>query len=237
VAQPSELAPKAALPIPATASRPMRVSNLGVFAGDAHLPMGPSDEYRDFFRQIYLAGEAPWDTGRPSPELIRTVGAGLLPGKTALEFGCGTGTNAVELARRGYRVTAVDLADVAVDRGREKARQAGVMIDFRVGDLTRMDLNGPFDVLFDSGVYHGLRGRDLDGFLKTLRRTSRPGTRWLCLAGNAREPHPQGPPVVREEDFRRELGPLFEFLEVREFRFDIRREFQPLAWSILMERR
>jgi len=199
--------------------------------------MDPSSEYRDCIRQRYIAGEAPWDSGRPSTELVRALGAGLLPGKTALEFGCGTGTNAIELAQRGYRVTAVDLADVAVERGREKARQARVTVDFRVGDLTRMDFDTPFDVLFDSGVYHGIRSRDLDGFLRTVKRASRRGTRWLSLAGNAREPHPQGPPVVREEDFRLELGTLFDFLEVREFRFDLRPDFQPLAWSILMERR
>jgi methyl halide transferase len=112
-----------------------------------------------------------------------------------------------------------------------------VTVDFRAGDLTQTDLDNPYDVLFDSGVYHGIRTRDLAGFLKTVKRASRPGTRWLSLAGNAREPYPEGPPVVHEEEFRSELGPLFNILDVREFRFDLRPDFQPLAWSILMERR
>jgi methyl halide transferase len=199
--------------------------------------MDSSNDYREYIRQRYLAGDVPWDSGRPSTELVRALDAGLLPGETALEFGCGTGTNGIELARRGYRVTAVDIADVAIDRAREKAHQAKVTVDFRAVDLTQMDFDNPYDVLFDSGVYHGIRTRDLAGFLKTVRRASRPGTRWLSLAGNAREPHPEGPPVVREEDFRSELGPLFNILEVREFRFDLRPDFQPLAWSILMERK
>jgi methyl halide transferase len=215
----------------------MCVSSIGNFAYLGVPLMDPSNEYRDSIRQRYLTGDAPWDSGRPSTELVRALDADLLPGKTALEFGCGTGTNAIELARRGYRVTAVDIADVAIDRARVKARQAQATVDFRIGDLTRMDVDNPYDVLFDSGVYHGIRTRDLAGFLKTVRRASRPGTRWLSLAGNAREPRPDGPPVVREEDFRSELGPLFNILEVREFRFDLRPDFQPLAWSILMERR
>jgi hypothetical protein len=134
-------------------------------------------------------------------------------------------------------VTAIDLVDVPIDRAREKARQAGAIVDFRVGDLTRLDLGGPYDVLFDSGVYHGIRTRNLAGFLETVKRTSRGGTRWLSLAGNSRELQPEGPPTVREEDFRSELGSLFKFIDVREFRFDLRPDFQPLAWSILMERR
>ena len=60
------------------------------------------------FEKSYQTGDTPWDSGVPSAELIRVLDAGLLPGKTVLEIGCGTGTNAIGFARRGYRVTAVD---------------------------------------------------------------------------------------------------------------------------------
>lgn len=195
------------------------------------------EEFQEAMRHIYAAGETPWDSGVPSSELIRTVEAGELPGTTLLELGCGTGTNAIELSRRGYRVKAIDLVDLPIEKAREKARTAGVDVEFLSGDLTKMELGGPFDCLFDLGLYHGIRNRDLVGFLATLRRVSRPGTRWLSLAGNAREILPDGPPVVREEEFRAELEPLFRILRVREFRFDLRPDFQPLAWSILAERR
>ena len=195
------------------------------------------EEASKLFRQRYAEGDTPWDSGVPSTELVRVIQAGLLPGRTALEFGCGTGTNAVELARSGYQVTAVDLVDLAVKKARAKAKKAKVKIDFRVGDLIKDDLGGPFDVVFDLGVYHGIRNRDLAGFLAALDRTTRTGSRWLCLAGNARETLERGPPVVREEEFRSELGSRFRFVEVREFRFELGNEFRPLAWSILMERK
>jgi len=196
-------------------------------------PMGGGE-----FEKSYRTGETPWDSGIPSAELVRVLDEGLLPGKTVLEIGCGTGTNAIALARRGYRVTAVDFVDMAVRRAREKAQQAGVEIDFRVGDATRIDLGGPYDVVFDRGVYHGIRTRNLPAFLRMLKRVTRKGSRWLCLAGNAKEPMEEGPPVVSEQEFRSELEPLFHILEVREFRFTLdRKDFRPLAWSILMERR
>jgi SAM-dependent methyltransferase len=187
-------------------------------------------------RQHYILGSAPWDTGRPNQELLRVVEAGLLPGKTLLEFGCGTGTNAIELARRGYQVTAVDAVDVAIDRARGKAKKAGVTVDFHTGDLTELELGGPFDVLFDLGLYHMIRTRNLPGFLRALKRTSRRGTRWLSVAGNARERTPNGPPRVEEEEIRRELGPLFKILDLHEFRLDLGPDFQPLFWSTLLER-
>lgn len=197
----------------------------------------PPDEYRDAMAQRYATRDTPWDSGRPSTELVHAIEAGELPGTAVLEFGCGTGTNAIELARRGYRVTAVDMVEMAIEKAREKARDAHVSIDFRRGDLTQMDLGGPYDVLFDLGVYHGIRVRNFPAFRSTLQRVSRPGTRWLSLAGNAREPLPDGPPVVTEAEFRSELEPLFRIVRVREFRFDLRPDFQPLAWSILSERR
>ena len=205
--------------------------------GTKGIPGLHPDEYAAQVRQRYATGETPWDTGVPSPELIRVIEQGDFEGKTVLEFGCGSGTNSIELACRGYSVTAVDLVDLPIQRAREKARRAGVEIDFRIGDFTRIELGGPYDCLFDSSVYDGIRSRNLSGFLRALQNVSRPGTRWLSLAGSAREPNSAGPPVVREEEFRSELGDLFSFLEVREFRFDLGPNFQPLAWSLLMERK
>lgn len=185
----------------------------------------------------YRTGDTPWDTGTPSPILLEALAAGELPGPRLLEFGCGTGTNAVELARRGYQVTAVDLVEQAIEQARRKATEAGVRIKFLYGDLTKLDLGGPFDSVFDMGVYHGIRQRNLAGFLATARRVTRPGSRWLSVAGNAREPHPNGPPVVSEEEIRRELSSGFTIKRLTETHLELGPELRPLAWSILLERR
>lgn len=51
--------------------------------------------------------------------------AGLPPGH-ALDLGAGEGRNALWLAQRGWEVTAVDFSEVALDRGRSRAAQAGL---------------------------------------------------------------------------------------------------------------
>ena len=65
------------------------------------------------------------------------------------------------------------------------------------------------------------------------------GGRGLILAGNAREPHDPGPPVVTEEQIRDELGLAFQILDLHEFRFDeapgVPVRF--LGWSCLVEKR
>ena len=52
----------------------------------------------------------------------------------------GEGRNGVWLARQGFRVTAVDVAEQGVAKGRELARASGVEIETRVADVTRFDL-------------------------------------------------------------------------------------------------
>ena len=82
------------------------------------------------------------------------------------------------------------------------------------------------------------RREDVGAYLDTLRRLMRPGTLGPVLAGNAREPHTPGPPVVSEEQIRSELGSLFEVVRLHEFYFD---QVKPggvrlLAWSCLLRR-
>ena len=54
----------------------------------------------------------------------------------ALDVACGTGRNAIYLARGGWSVTAVDYAHVGIDFGKRRAAEAGVSIDWRVVDIT-----------------------------------------------------------------------------------------------------
>ncbi|SFW52301.1 class I SAM-dependent methyltransferase [Amycolatopsis australiensis] len=69
------------------------------------------------------------------------VTAGLPDGAEILEVAPGPGFFAIELAKRGYRVTGLDISHTMVEIAREEARQAGVDVGFRQGDVTHT----PFD--------------------------------------------------------------------------------------------
>jgi 2-polyprenyl-3-methyl-5-hydroxy-6-metoxy-1,4-benzoquinol methylase len=56
-----------------------------------------------------------------------------------LDVGAGQGRNAIWLANRGHRVTAVDISDVAVAQAREIAREAGVEVEFIAADLAEWE--------------------------------------------------------------------------------------------------
>ncbi len=133
----------------------------------------------------------------------------------------------------------MDLSPLAIERARRRAVDAGVKVNFIAADVLALpDIGGPFAFFFDRGCYHAVRRSDVQGYLRTLERLTVPGSVGLVLAGNAREPHDPGPPVVSEEEIRTELGGLFQVVRLREFRFD-QVEGQPvrfLGWSCLLRR-
>jgi len=63
-----------------------------------------------------------------------------------LDIGCGTGRHAIELTKRGYNVTGVDLSENQIKRAREKAQETGVTIDFQTQDARNLPFDGEFDL-------------------------------------------------------------------------------------------
>jgi len=91
-----------------------------------------------FWNERYRSADALW-SGNPNRYLVSEA-SGLRAG-TALDVGCGEGADALWLARRGWRVTGVDLSTVALERAAEHAAQAGAGIAARI-DWVHADVIG-----------------------------------------------------------------------------------------------
>lgn len=63
-----------------------------------------------------------------------------------IDIGCGTGRHAIELAKRGYSVTGVDLSESQLKRAREKAKESGVTIGFQKHDARKLPFAEEFDL-------------------------------------------------------------------------------------------
>ncbi|MBY0547318.1 MAG: class I SAM-dependent methyltransferase [Candidatus Obscuribacterales bacterium] len=195
--------------------------------------------------QRYVDSNTPWDSGTPSEVLSAFLDdENVQPGR-ALELGCGTGTNAIFLAQRGFEVTAVDLSATAIKMAKEKAEKAGCNVNFVQADVTALpDIGAPFPFVFDRGTYHVVRGINLEGLQSTLSHVVARGGFYLVLAGSANEnaPPDNGPPRVTAHDLCRELeGTAFDLVRLEESNFHgIRiegQEYKPVAWKAILRRR
>ena len=187
----------------------------------------------------YREGTPPWDTGKPHAELIRVLDECHLRPQTVLEIGCGTGADAVALAKRRFELTVVDCSPIAIERARLRAEQEDVMLRFVHDDIFNFAKTcGQFDLVYESGVYHALRRNNLDRYLDVLWRVTQPGSYYFCLAGApSSENVEEGPPQVTEDEIRNELGRLFEFVHLRPTRLESSNSTLTFAgWSCLMHR-
>jgi cyclopropane fatty-acyl-phospholipid synthase-like methyltransferase len=168
-----------------------------------------------FFRAAYLLGFKPWDSGVPPPELVSAVeGPGKLePGK-ALDLGCGTGTNAIYLARHGWDATGVDFVPRAIAQARRKAAASGVMPRLLVGDVTRLTELGigtGFGLLLDLGCFHSIPDAGRDAYVRGASAVAAPGATMLLFAMVRRgDPGRVGPRGVGPNEIAQRFGGSWE---------------------------
>lgn len=67
--------------------------------------------------------------------------------KRILDIGCGTGRHAIELAKRGYTVTGIDLSESQLHRAKQKAQAENVEINFQRADARYLQFKHEFDLV------------------------------------------------------------------------------------------
>ncbi|MFW2351057.1 methyltransferase domain-containing protein [Qipengyuania sp.] len=150
-------------------------------------------------------------SGVPAPLVAAIADGHFRPGMRLLEAGCGQGENALFAAQQGLDVVAVDFAETAIRRAREKHGTSGLRLDYRVADMTRADtLAGRFDCAFDCGCLHAMPDSERDAYARNLAVLLEEGALFLLL-------HKLEPAQTRESleaDLRRLFGAAFAVIEV-----------------------
>ena len=186
--------------------RASMIQRLGPWFHNLHLPDGtqtaPDHRLGDFPRYK-------WEVLQPHiPE--------RLDGWTALDLGCNGGFYSFELARRGARVTAIDLDDHYLEQARWAAREYGLeeTIDFRrmqVYDLAHMQER--FDLVLFMGLFYHLRYPMLGLDLVASRTRRLLIFQTLTTPGLEVEPTIHDQPLDARESLTRPGWPRMAFIE------------------------
>jgi SAM-dependent methyltransferase len=134
----------------------------------------------------YHNGPAPWDIGQPQPAIVRLASEGGFAG-AVLDAGCGTGENALHIARLGLQVLGVDVAETALAIAREKVATVGSTLDveFAMADAFQLErLGRSFKTVLDCGLFHTFDNDERTRYAASVARvTERDGTLYvLCFS-------------------------------------------------------
>jgi cyclopropane fatty-acyl-phospholipid synthase-like methyltransferase len=117
---------------------------------------------------------------------------GLPAGSRILDVGCGTGRHAVELARRGHRVTGVDISSGMLAEAERAAGEAGVEVELIHADAARFTSDKLFDaaICLCEGAFSLLGSEDDPiehdlAILRNIRAALKPGARFILTTANA----------------------------------------------------
>jgi SAM-dependent methyltransferase len=156
------------------------------------------------FEWRYWRNRTPWDTQVTPPEVVAFM-RNTKPGR-ALDLGCGTGTNALALAKRGWTVTGIDFSAKAILAARRKAAQGTCTIDFRMGSVADLsDLSGPYDFALDIGCLICLTSTGRQNYAMGLRRLLPTGATYMLYAWLPRQ-HRGSPWGISESDVMNLFG-------------------------------
>jgi tellurite methyltransferase len=119
--------------------------------------------------RVYARTPTEYIWGTYPSEFARAVSALLPPGARVLDLGCGEGRDSVFFATRGCDVIGMDVSASGLRKAERLARAEGVRVRWVRGDAARDLPNGPFDLVYSSGVIHYLPRRQRSRLLPRLK--------------------------------------------------------------------
>jgi len=189
----------------------------------------PRRRHRDF--EESYTGTPPWDIGRPQAVFLALAEAGELRGRV-LDAGCGTGEHTLMAARLGLDATGIDSAPTAIALAQRKARERGIAARFLVADALHLEsLDGPFDTVLDSGLFHVFDDEDRRAYVESLKAAVAPGGRYIMACFSDRQPGDWGPRRVTQAEIRACFGDGWRVDSIEPAVFDIvSGPLEILAW-------
>lgn len=123
--------------------------------------------------------------------------ARIQPGEKVLDVGCGTGTLAMDVARRvgaTGRVFGIDPGEQQIARARSKAARRGLSIEFQIGVIEHLDFpDQTFDVVLSTIMMHHLSDTLKRQGLAEIARVLKPGGRLVIADFKRPEERPAQP--------------------------------------------
>jgi cyclopropane fatty-acyl-phospholipid synthase-like methyltransferase len=180
-----------------------------------------ADEKHEFpqWEDLYQERETesmPWFNPELDDDLKKALDKLGLQGGSALDIGTGPGTQAMQLARRGFSVTATDISGTAIRLASEKAEELELDVIWKQDDILNTQLNQKFDLIFDRGCFHVLAPERRQDYVRIISDLLKVGGYLFLKCFSRLQPGEQGPYRFTPEQIQEIFGSWLSVLSVRE---------------------
>ena len=127
-----------------------------------------------------------------------------------LDIGCGEGQAAVFFAKTGYLVSAFDVAESGIEKGKHLAEISHVEVDFFCADMLTYRLSNKFDVIYASGTLQYLPEDERKSFFKNLKDNTETGGIHVFNVF-VEKPFVATPPDWEDKEYFWKTGELFGY--------------------------
>jgi len=180
--------------------------------------------------------EMPWYNKNLDHDLENEIISRNLSKGRFLDLGTGPGTQAIQLAKRGFDVTATDLSESAID----KANKLSNEINFVTDDFLNSKLpENEFDFIFDRGCFHVFDISQRQNYVKQIKRVlDKDGVLFLkCMSIEEKElQENEGPLRLSKQEIRDVFSNDFEIESIKESVFHGTLNPSPKALFVVMKK-
>lgn len=170
-----------------------------------------------YWNDLYLKGDAGWDKGTVSPPIARLLREGLIgPTARVAVIGAGRGHEALEAARLGFRVTAVDFAEEACKAIAASAVKAGLEVEVLQEDLFHLPKRRPghYDAILEHTCFCAIAVAQRAAYVDAVHALLRTGG--LLFGLFYAHGNPGGPPFdTGEAELERLFQTRFELTRLK----------------------
>jgi SAM-dependent methyltransferase len=153
------------------------------------------------YELAYKVGFHPWEDALEESAFVETItklfeyeeGGREPPYGRALDVGTGSGIWGIELAKRGWQVTGIDIVEKALRRARDRVKDADVEMELVLGDVTALravGIDDEYQLVLDTGTFHGLDREQREAIGREVDAVAAPEASVLLLVW---EPRRRGP--------------------------------------------
>jgi SAM-dependent methyltransferase len=125
----------------------------------------------------YAQNQWPWFSDKLDPDIDEYLRATGLKALDILDLGTCSGSQGIELAKRGHRVVGTDISETALERAKRAAAvETGLTISFQLDDIAESRLDdSQFDLVLDRGCYCSICSFNHEEYVASVRRVLKPG--------------------------------------------------------------